>query len=810
MYAKVIVDVPSRQTDHSFDYKVPLEMESTIQAGCRVGVRFGSRLLQGFVIALTDQTEVAPHKLKSIVKLYDLEPSVTSELLQLARWMAHTYVCPQIIALQAMLPRALKSKHKKKIVLRHTDVWKEEDPLKRKLLEYMKKEGSVELQTLLGQFPTQALTIKQWVKIGKLQEQEMLSDRISVKKHLVVVPKLSAQELTSIATQLSQRAFRQKQILTYLAQNHNPVPLKQLLQQCKTTSSTVRTLEQKGWIKVMEEEIYRDPYKSVAFEPSSPLHLTPLQSKALEQIKHSLGKRKQEKYLLHGVTGSGKTEVYLQAIQHCMDLGRQAIVLVPEIALTPQMVERFKGRFGDNVAVLHSRLSDGERYDEWRKIQRSQVQVAIGARSAIFAPFTNLGLIVLDEEHESSYKQEESPKYHAREVAIQRANYHGATVVLGSATPSMETYHAAISQEYHYIEMPSRVGSAVLPKVHVVDMRSELKAGNRTMFSRKLYEAIQLRLKREEQIVLLLNRRGYSTFVMCRACGYTLQCPHCDISLTYHRNSRHLRCHYCGYAEREPTTCPSCDSPHIRFFGTGTQRVEEELYKHFPGIRVIRMDIDTTSEKGSHEKWLNQFKNKDADVLLGTQMVAKGLDFPYVTLVGVIAADTMLHLPDFRAAERTFHLLTQVAGRAGRHQLPGEVVIQTYLPEHYSIVNASQHDFRQFVQTEMNMRKKLGYPPFCRMALITLAHVTVPPLIKAGETLRKIIEKEYDEFKVYGPVASPIPKRKDHYRFQCIVKFPAKDDRAVAVLRKVIQQFHKIAVREKIVISADIDPLMLM
>ncbi|CAK4814509.1 unnamed protein product [Aphanomyces euteiches] len=347
------------------------------------------------------------------------------------------------------------------------------------------------------------------------------------------------------------------------------------------------------------------------------------------------------------------------------------------------MVERFKGRFGDAVAVLHSRLSQGERYDEWRKISMKQVKVVIGARSAVFAPFTNLGLIIIDEEHEASYKQEESPKYHARDVAIERAKRQNASVILGSATPSLESYYQAIGSgmnkedsNYKLLTMAERVQGRPMPPVHIVDMREELKEGNRSMFSRGLYKAIEERLNKKEQTVLLLNRRGYSTFVMCRTCGYTVGCPHCDISLTYHQNSKRLRCHYCGYTEPQPQECPSCQSEHIRYFGTGTQKVEDELAKLFPGIRVIRMDVDTTTEKGSHEKWLNLFRDRKADVLLGTQMVAKGLDFPDVTLVGVIAADTVLNLPDFRAGERTFQLLTQVAGRAGRHQLPGEQNLQ--------------------------------------------------------------------------------------------------------------------------------------
>ncbi|GAF07192.1 helicase PriA [Paenibacillus pini JCM 16418] len=503
-------------------------------------------------------------------------------------------------------------------------------------------------------------------------------------------------------------------------------------------------------------------------------------------------------------------------------------MLVPEIALTPQMVERFKGRFGDQVAVMHSRLSGGERYDEWRKIREGKANVVVGARSAVFAPFSDLGLIIMDEEHETSYKQEESPKYHARDVAIRRAQQHGAVVILGSATPSLESYHAARSQANPdfspmLLEMKKRALGNRLPEVHVVDMREELKEGNRSMFSRDLHQALDARLERKEQTVLLLNRRGYSTFVMCRSCGYVAGCPECDISLTYHQKSNNLRCHYCGYAEPAPEVCPECGSEHIRFFGTGTQRVEEELAKLFPGIRVIRMDVDTTTEKGSHEKLLKQFRDQKADVLLGTQMVAKGLDFPNVTLVGVITADSALNLPDFRAAEKTFQLLTQVAGRAGRHQLPGEVVIQSYTPEHYSIVHASGHDYDSFVREELRHRRSLHYPPYCRLILVTLTHEQLPLLVRMAENMVTTLQGKAkqrgwygsldrltsDAFEVLGPVASPIPRIKNRYRFQCMIKWRGNID-AVALTREAAEQLEDSAQGQKLLISIDVDPQMLM
>jgi primosomal protein N' (replication factor Y) len=619
-------------------------------------------------------------------------------------------------------------------------------------------------------------------------------------------------------------------------------------------AGSVKSLADKGWIRLEDVEVFRDPYESRTFARTSPPPLTAEQQQVFQEISASLAAGRHNIFLVHGVTGSGKTEVYLQAIRRCLELGKEAIVLVPEISLTPQMVERFKGRFGDQVAVLHSRLSHGERYDEWRKIALRKASVAVGARSAVFAPFTRLGLIIIDEEHESSYKQDDHPKYHARDVAIRRGLVNGAVVVLGSATPSLESYclaagdlpdgdasaavespardafretaaareaaHPAVS--YRLLPMRSRVHGRPLPEVHIVDMREELKAGNRSMFSRPLHQAIEQRLLRKEQTVLLLNRRGYATFVMCRSCGYVIRCPHCDISLTYHLSSRALRCHYCGYAERERDVCPDCASEHIRHFGAGTQRVEEELARLFPGIRVIRMDVDTTAEKGSHEKWLTMFRNRQADVLLGTQMVAKGLDFPNVTLVGVITADTVLNLPDFRSAEKTFQLLTQVAGRAGRHELSGEVFVQTYAPDHYSIVCAGRHDYAGFVREELPLRRLRGYPPFWKLILITLAHEQPAQLIRFAEKLAvRLKELAADagcppgragaEFgiDILGPVASPIPRIKDRYRFQCMVKYVGNAP-VQQIVRRAIGDLEDEAQQAKLAISVDVDPQLLL
>ncbi|CAM4253039.1 primosomal protein N' [Paenibacillus tarimensis] len=878
MIARVIVDVPSRQTDRPFDYRVDRDMAGWIEVGSRVAVPFGGRTLQGFVVGFAEEAEVETGRLKAVAELLDPMPPLLPDLIELARWMSITYVCTWTTALQAMIPAALKGKAERYVYItegrsEYDDSRTEErdghdsgsgqgqlslgaSSLPEELELFIRQQEPVKLSLLQERYPQWSGLLKSALREGMLTETVSVRNRVSVKKVLTVFPPEDREAARAAVADMPARAAKQRDALAYMLEQENPVPLQQLLAGAGLSASSVRALADKGLLRIEEVQQDRDPYAGRAFVRTEPLPLTELQAAAFKQIAAAVQSEQPGTMLLQGVTGSGKTEVYLQAIEQCIRQGRQAIVLVPEIALTPQMVERFKGRFGDLVAVLHSRLSTGERYDEWRKIREKRVKVAIGARSAIFAPFERIGLIIIDEEHETSYKQEESPKYHARDVAVRRAEQHGAVVVLGSATPSLESYAAAVLaqapghtsvdelaaaygnqrqvnasqavetgmlQRAVLLPLPERVGGRPMPGVEIVDMREELQGGNRSMFSRKLHQGLASRLERGEQSVLLLNRRGYSTFVMCRSCGYTAGCPHCEISLTFHQKSRALRCHYCGHTERSPETCPSCGSEHIRFFGTGTQRVEEELAKLFPGIRVIRMDVDTTTEKGSHEKLLSRFGKRQADVLLGTQMVAKGLDFPYVTLVGVIAADTSLHLPDFRAAEKTFQLLTQVAGRAGRHELPGEVIVQTYTPEHYSILTSQRHDYESFVREELKQRRILSYPPYCRLILVTLSHEQLPQLVsvseKFAEELRMLAaeagvlvsldSREADAMEVLGPVASPIPRLKDRYRFQCMIKYRGAVD-AAALVRQAARPHMEGSAAGKVLIGIDVDPQVIL
>lgn len=839
LIAQVIVDVPSRGTDRPFDYIVPESMRGWLEVGSRVGVPFGPRTLQGFVIGLSGTSETPANKLKSLQELLDLVPPLSEELVELSEWMSAKYACHRITALQSMLPAALKGKAERYIRVAERESWVGEYSLfdateslltdeEEQIVSHIQKQQEVRMELLSRRFGEQAHIIKSLLQRGILLESRSIRDKVQKKTVRTVSLHLPEDEIRTIIEEFPAKAKRQQEVLTYIADTGGDVPLKEIMTVLGVTASTVKALADKGYIAIIDMEVYRDPYQDRNFTPSTPFTLTDEQQQVYNSIISRINKRKQGEYLIHGITGSGKTEVYLQCIQRVIEQDRQAIMLVPEIALTPQMVERFKGRFGDRVAVMHSRLSSGERYDEWRKIREGKSQVAIGARSAIFAPFSNLGLIIMDEEHETSYKQEESPKYHARDVAIHRAHQHNAVVILGSATPSLESYYAARSQANDefmptLLEIHGRALGSELPAVEIIDMREELKEGNRSMFSRPLHQAIEDRLEKKQQIVLLLNRRGHSTFVMCRTCGYVAECPNCDISLTYHQRSNSLRCHYCGHAEPAPQICPECGSEHIRYFGTGTQRVEEELAKLFPGIRVVRMDVDTTTQKGSHEKLLNQFRDKKADLLLGTQMVAKGLDFPDVTLVGVIAADSALHLPDFRAAEKTFQLLTQVAGRAGRHHLPGEVIVQTYNPEHYSVIHASRHDYGSFVREELKHRQTLGYPPYCRLALITFSHEKLALLVRIAENYTQMIKDQASKLgwlgslerfsnealDVLGPVASPIPRLKNRYRFQCMIKW--RGDMDVAKLAEHVAEQLQDSVRDKeLLISIDVDPQVLM
>lgn len=572
------------------------------------------------------------------------------------------------------------------------------------------------------------------------------------------------------------RSAKQAEIVRALAAETEPISQNDLLKRLGCTAAAIGPLRKKGFLEVGRGRVNTGSAAHAALPRQRHLELNPAQKTAFDAIRDCLDARRHETILVHGVTGSGKTEVYIQAIEHAVSFGRQAIVLVPEISLTPQTVERFRSRF-DRVAVLHSHLSDSERHWHWQQIAEGRVQVVVGARSAVFAPVPHLGLIVLDEEHEHSFKQEQAPRYHAREVAEARSRAENVPLVLGSATPSLESWHRARAGEYRLIEMPYRVLERPLPSVGTIDLRDELSGFRRGAISRKLGIAVQEALDDGGQVMLLLNRRGYSTHIQCPKCGEAVKCPHCEISLTHHRTRNIALCHYCDHEIPTPAVCPSCQSPEIRYLGCGTQKLEAEVAARFPGTSILRMDTDTMQGRDAHAKALEAFRSGKVRILLGTQMIAKGLDFPNVTLVGVINADTALHLPDFRAAERTFHLVTQVAGRTGRGDRGGRVLVQTLSPDHYAICAAVRHDYRAFAEHELPLRKMLGYPPFGSMVRLVFRgpHADSTLEIAKAVTDRILTELRAMEAKgrALGPAPAPFVKLHGNYRFQ--VQFQGPD-----------------------------------
>ena len=608
--------------------------------------------------------------------------------------------------------------------------------------------------------------------LGILEIREKIDDTISVKYIRKAHLNCSPDEGYAIADELmSHRAPVQANMLLTLCDNGD-IPTSDLVLISDGNYGSLRTLCEKGLVTIYREAVERKAYSTENYQASSAYTPTQEQKPVIAYLNRSVTHNFHEVILLHGVTGSGKTEVFLQAIDTCLAEGKQAIMLVPEISLTPQMVERFVSRFGNNVAVMHSGLSQGERFDQWHKMKRGEVNVVVGARSAIFAPFENIGIIILDEEHETSYKSEIAPRYHARDIAFYRGRKHGAPVLLASATPSVESYYRAKEGKYRFFEMKHRYNENALPTTRIVDMRSELlDYHNMSSISIRLQEEIRLNLERKEKTILFLNRRGFNTFVSCRECGYVMQCEHCSIAMTYHKNSDSLVCHYCGHTEKNVTVCPECGSKYIKFFGTGTQKIEADLKELFPDSRILRMDFDTTSAKGGHEAILNRFKNNQADILLGTQMVTKGLDFPDVTLVGVLAADTALNVDDFRANERCFSLITQVCGRAGRGAVEGRAIIQTYQPENATICFAKKQDYIAFYENEISYRRKMQYPPFCDFIYILVSGEDADMAKCEIENIKKIIDiSGVQLIECLGPAPAPIAKIKNKYRFRIILK----------------------------------------
>ena len=589
-------------------------------------------------------------------------------------------------------------------------------------------------------------------------------------------------------------------IVNLIKEKDGELTKSEIINDYSLSSYSLNKLIENGYLLTEDRVVYR--YNTRSYIEESKNVLNDEQKNAFNKILNSDKKG----FLLKGVTGSGKTEVYMNLVGETLKEGKSAIVLVPEISLTPQMIERFKGRFGKNVALFHSKLSQGERFDEWYRIKKGEARLVVGARSAIFLPLDNLGIIIIDEEHENTYKSEQNPKYLTKEVAKFLSEIKGCKYILGSATPSIETYYEALNGKLELVEIKNRVSNRPLPQMEIVDMREELKSRNLSLLSRSLYNEMKETLERKEQIILFLNRRGFSSFVSCRSCGYVFKCPECDLSMTYHKNG-YLICHYCGRAQREQKVCPECGSKYVKFFGAGTQRVEEEVKKYFPKARVMRMDVDTTRNKDSHENIYNAFKSGEGDVLIGTQMVSKGLDFKNVTLVGVLAADISLNIPDYRSSERTYQIITQVAGRAGRGEKKGKVVIQTYTPNSLSLQYAIENNYNDLYNEEIKVRKIMNYPPFSTIFLINSISKDEGKLKefmnKVGESLRKLLDSR-ENIQILGPVPCIITKLKDNYRWQIIIKGNL-DNKLKLKIKDILYELNK-SVYNEIRISMDINP----
>jgi len=846
--------------DQVFTYGVPPQMDAALQLGTRVLAPFRGVAQEGVVVERLDETDLAPNIIKNISNCLEETPTFSADLLALTKWMAEYYVCSWGIALFCAVPSAVRTQKEQKVQL-VSGAPAPRGKVQKKLVAFLEAEGELSLNQLARRMGISYQNLRP--KITALQEKGIVSLDVTHK------PKANTQ-LTSVATlalpstdikteiELLRReadgaedlsglrpgrrrnvaAAKHAEILQHLLDEGVPLTTSDLTKRVNTSSSLLRTLERRGFLHITRAEAIRNPLSSEPIAATQPLHLNPAQSMAFTEIQNILasqameasstpGAERPHTFLLHGVTGSGKTEVYMQAMTEVLGNGKSVIALVPEISLTPQAASRFVGRFGERVALLHSRLSDGERYDQWHRIQKGEADIVIGPRSAVFAPVKELGMLIIDEEHSDSYKSDIIPRYHARDVAQKRGELANCPVLLGSATPSLESFHRAKNGSYRLLSLPDRVLDRKMPDVHIVDMRTELKKGNRTIFSDLLRSSIEERLERQEQIILFLNRRGHSTYVFCRTCGYVERCENCSISLTFHFETKRLVCHHCG--DKRPThpTCPQCGSPAIRYFGLGTEAVEQEVWKAFPRARAKRFDADSTTRKNAHQQILGTFEQREIDILIGTQMVSKGLDFPNVTLVGVIAADTSLNLPDFRAGEQTFSLLTQVAGRSGRAELEGKVVIQTYMPEHYCISAAQKHDYLGFYAQEVEARGELRYPPFSHVGTLLLRGKDEKQVEAAAHAVRdqlqiwqtdqasaaQLGEKKDDvgetEVEILGPAPAPLSKIEGKFRWHFLLRSNSVE--RISQLLKHLTDEPPVAIKSNAIeFVIDIDPTSIL
>lgn len=766
MIARVVVNHDSKKVDKLFDYLIGDELTDKIQVGSRVIVPFGTqnKPTEGYVMEISVGSLA-----KNLKEITRFEDNVFDEkMANLICWMREKYLCSFLDIIKAVIPSGISIKPERWVVIK-------DESQKNEITEKISDMGgAAEVISLQSMFEKDiGRTLKKLLDEGVLTEEYRESSHVSDKVIRVASINVDPDDTEKILELLKgQRAKAQERIFEILSMNER-ISLADLVAFSGGSYSAIKALEKKGYIRVYDIVSLRNPFQKAVEKTDQKPILTDEQQNAKAIIDGYIEESKYKNILLHGVTGSGKTEVYMSAIEKCLCFGKTAIMLVPEISLTPQMVMRFRKRFGSDIAVFHSGLSLGQRYDEWKRMRDGKVSVVIGARSAIFAPLKNIGIIIIDEEHEGTYKSDMMPRYNTKEVANYRAKEDNAVLLLASATPDVTDYYRAKSGEIQLIELKSRINKRSLPRVEVIDMREELENGNRTVFSNRLIEELRKNLEKKEQSILFLNRRGFSTFVSCRKCGYVAKCPNCDVSLTYHKFSDRLKCHYCGYERENYKICPQCESKYIRYFGGGTQKVEDEIKKIFPDISTIRMDVDTTSKMNSHEEILDRFEKEKIDVLVGTQMVTKGLDFDNVTLVGVISADVMLNVQDYRSAERTFDLIEQVTGRAGRAEKEGRAIIQTYSPDHYAVELSKEHNYKEFYENEILLRKAMWYPPFCEMVNITFSGGSENQVANCAKLFRKYLEPIKNlpqRVQILGPIPAALSKINNKFRWRILIK----------------------------------------
>jgi len=776
-YIQVIVNLPELPEDRLFDYGVPEDWPFVPPLGSRVLAPFAGRRAEAIV--WDHRAPTYQEKIKDVLMMLDDTPLLTPAQMDLIQWLAQRFFCRRQDLFRLFFPPGVNGKTEKcwRLVSKPAEVEAFINQLLipeelRQKLQRLCREATTEYTPLPQVEPELksfflALVNGGLIKVSWRPQKPAISFKTA--QAYVLNPEVRPEEAGGLSP-------KQQKVWAFLANQSAPVATREILAATGVSASVLTTLCRRRLIKKTTIILDRNPFLQPAVPQPVPV-LNAEQEKAFAQIREALRQNQAGYFLLHGVTGSGKTEVYLQAIAEALRRGKEALLLVPEISLTPQTVERVRSRFGEAVAVLHSSLSDGERFDQWWKIKNGEVKVVVGARSAVFAPLPNPGLIIIDEEHEFTYKQEEVPRYHAKEVAKEICRRVGGVLLLGSATPSLESIYGVRQGELVKLTLSQRIEGRAMPAIRLVDLRQEFKARRFNVLTPVLKKEIEERLNRREQVIILLNRRGFATFILCRECGHVLKCPSCDVTLTFHRQPSVLRCHYCNYQTLPPGRCPHCRSPYLRYFGHGTQRLEEEITTAFPQARVARMDLDTTGRKGSHERIYRQLVRQEIDILLGTQMVAKGLDIPNVTLVGIIAADSSLNLPDFRAAERTYQMLTQAAGRAGRGEKAGLVVIQTYNPEHYSIKAVAEGEENRFYQQEFLFREAAVYPPFTHLIRLVFSGPQQQGVMTVAQKLTALLQRTLSKLalpsttmEVIGPQPALIEKLKNQYRWHTLVK----------------------------------------